>query len=268
MQEISTEMDTLQTYELETQYFGFLPTNVIDLVINAVNDYVLSSADSLKTFLLESNSSPVREEPEHVWKAVIAVVSFVQDAVDKYFDKFELYCFRNIFKIPEHLNVPGDIPRLQSRPAGAPELQSLIQQVEKEMKRNRQLREELRSLQTSVKGRAQVRQSCEEQIKRFWNSHEGNLLPDHIVYLWEQAEVLASSTNKILASLAQKETLLRKKRRHSDSKLGTATVACHNTAQEKAEIEVEEHSKKKPMLNHVHSSSTPIALPDEAGESI
>lgn len=36
-------------------------------------------------------------------------LKFAQDAVDKYFDMFELYTLRNVFSIPEDVSVPGDV---------------------------------------------------------------------------------------------------------------------------------------------------------------
>ncbi|EGD82599.1 hypothetical protein PTSG_03253 [Salpingoeca rosetta] len=204
-------MEELPTYELEAQFFGFLPTTVIDLVINAVNDYVLLSADSLKTFLLESSSSPFREEPDHVWKAVTAVVNFVQDAVDKYFDKFELYCFRNVFKIPEALPVPGDIPAGQRapQPSGENSLQTIITDINTELDRHAKLRAELRRLKREAKTNSL--RPIENGIKQTWSSHGGNLLQDHIVYLWEQVDGVKAEAQRVFTLLHEQQRLQAKR---------------------------------------------------------
>jgi len=41
-------------------------------------------------------------------QGMTTMLTFVQDAIDKYFDKFELYCLSNVFHIPENVTVPGD----------------------------------------------------------------------------------------------------------------------------------------------------------------
>eukprot|EP00043_Microstomoeca_roanoka_P003248 m.42853 g.42853 ORF g.42853 m.42853 type:complete len:234 (-) comp11982_c0_seq1:252-953(-) len=210
-------MNELPTYELEAQYFGFLPTTIIDLVINAVNDYVLLSADSLKDFLLENPSSPFREEPEHVWKAVTAVVNFVQDAVDKYFDKFELYCFRNVFKVPEEMPVPGDLPSSSRKEsANDPEIQQLLQEIQAELQRNGHLRKELRHLRHAAHTQTQHNQACEDQLRQTWTSGGGNLLQDHIVYLWEQVEGIKEEAARVLQAIQEHDTV-RKQIEHSST---------------------------------------------------
>jgi hypothetical protein len=56
------------------------------------------------------------------------LLNFVQDAVDKYFDKFELYCLSNVFRVPPHAKLDGDLPADDEMPSQAEEVSGRVEE--------------------------------------------------------------------------------------------------------------------------------------------
>ena len=44
-------------------------------------------------------------------QAVNKLLNFVQDEIDKIYDRFELYCLTNLLKVPPHIELPTDLPK-------------------------------------------------------------------------------------------------------------------------------------------------------------
>lgn len=38
------------------------------------------------------------------------LLNFIQDQVDKYYDRFELFCLSNVLRVPPHVPLPTDLP--------------------------------------------------------------------------------------------------------------------------------------------------------------
>ena len=110
----------LNTFEVEIEQFGFSPITVVDLVINAINDYVLDGADALRDYLSKTKKLWSAEE---LWRTISAILGFVQDVVDRNMDRFELYCFTQIFPIPAMMTLPSDLPQIGHAPTAADEAQ-------------------------------------------------------------------------------------------------------------------------------------------------
>ncbi|RKP34092.1 centromere protein Mis12, partial [Dimargaris cristalligena] len=86
--------------ELIIEHFGFTPLSCIDDIINAVNDILYQATSSLERFITkEMGECPEAEQGIH------QIETLLENAVDKYFDIFELYSLRNIFSIPPDANI-------------------------------------------------------------------------------------------------------------------------------------------------------------------
>lgn len=107
-----------RTTAILTEHFGLPPLKLIDDVINAVNHILNNCIQGLESYLQErraeidsSKSASKQITSDEYQKEIesgIAKLETLLDAqIDKNFDKFELYAFRNIFTIPKDLIEEG-----------------------------------------------------------------------------------------------------------------------------------------------------------------
>ncbi|KAJ2521633.1 hypothetical protein GGI11_000908 [Coemansia sp. RSA 2049] len=87
-----------KTQSLVVEHFGFLPITFIDEIINAANDTIYRATDALSKFVEGEQGSS-----EATSQAITKAETLLEHAVDKNFDKFELYALRNLFNIPHGL---------------------------------------------------------------------------------------------------------------------------------------------------------------------
>lgn len=102
-------MAEIENFEVETQLLGTSPVVFVDAVINAINDYSYDACESLLKQLLATD--PKLDKVE-LRKAIDALLNFLQDKIDKYFDKFELFCLTNVMRVPKHVKLPTDMPEI------------------------------------------------------------------------------------------------------------------------------------------------------------
>ncbi|KAJ2781759.1 hypothetical protein H4R18_002672 [Coemansia javaensis] len=96
---------------LIVEHFGFLPIAFIDEIINAANDTVYRATDALCKFVEKEQGGG-----EATSQAINKAETLLEHAVDKNFDKFELYALRNLFNMPQGLE---DYVAMLHRSAGA-----------------------------------------------------------------------------------------------------------------------------------------------------
>jgi hypothetical protein len=99
-QELETHQeqeDTAAHMELLTEYFGFCPIDFVDDIINTVNDLLYKAMDELEKIIRAELA-----DEDQVVRGMAAVETLFENAIDKYFDKFELYCMSQIFVLPNH----------------------------------------------------------------------------------------------------------------------------------------------------------------------
>ncbi|KAJ1897889.1 hypothetical protein LPJ66_003095 [Kickxella alabastrina] len=94
-----------KTQSLIVEHFGFLPISFIDEIINAANDTVYRATDGLSKFVEKEQGTS-----EATSQAVNKAETLLEHAVDKNFDKFELYTLRNLFNIPSGLEDYVEMP--------------------------------------------------------------------------------------------------------------------------------------------------------------
>ncbi|KAJ2909611.1 hypothetical protein GGI21_001710 [Coemansia aciculifera] len=101
---------------LIVEHFGFLPISFIDEIINAANDTIYRATDALSKFVEKEQGSS-----EATSQAINAAETLLEHAVDKNFDKFELYALRNLFNVPRGLEdyvvMPHRLADMGSGPA-------------------------------------------------------------------------------------------------------------------------------------------------------
>ena len=112
----------------ETEFFGFTPISFVDDVINSVNEYLYRALDHLQTYFsaqrTTQGSPDFQQEIQKVgnqffclspnftftrrfhMQGLDQVVTLLEAALDRNFDKFELYVLKNIFRFPQSLVLP------------------------------------------------------------------------------------------------------------------------------------------------------------------
>ncbi|KAF9208506.1 hypothetical protein BGZ49_008590 [Haplosporangium sp. Z 27] len=116
---ISRQQDTwikarqIHQQQLLTEHFGFSPLSFVDDVINSVNNMIYQASMALQEYvetqmddLAGSNLLPddvdVKDESA---KCMHKFETLLESAVDKNFDRFELYALKNLFGVPEDVDI-------------------------------------------------------------------------------------------------------------------------------------------------------------------
>jgi hypothetical protein len=92
-----TNVPFLKHMELLTEHFGFNPMDFVDDIINTANDLIYKAMDQLEKII-----SLEIKDPALVEKGMSSIETLFENAIDKYFDKFELYCMSQIFVLPHN----------------------------------------------------------------------------------------------------------------------------------------------------------------------
>ncbi|KAJ2368055.1 hypothetical protein H4S01_001807 [Coemansia sp. RSA 2610] len=103
------------TQSLVVEHFGFLPISFIDEIINAANDTIYRATDALCKFVEKEQGSG-----EATSQAINKAETLLEHAVDKNFDKFELYALRNLFNVPQGLEDYVVMPHRSADATGGP----------------------------------------------------------------------------------------------------------------------------------------------------
>ncbi|KAJ3045328.1 hypothetical protein HDV00_010196 [Rhizophlyctis rosea] len=138
--------------ELLTEHLGFPPIQYVDDIINAVNDVSYNGIQACEKFVLDV----MKLDEEEAEKGLAATETLFENNIDKQFDNFELYVFRNILNIPE--NLPITLPHHQALDAVITEEEDAAMNAELE-----ELRQKLRAAKYWM---ARVRHQTGELRKR------------------------------------------------------------------------------------------------------
>ncbi|KAJ3218075.1 hypothetical protein HDU67_006633 [Dinochytrium kinnereticum] len=101
MSDEAMEMERRRREEdLVVEHFGFAPVDFVDDVINAVNDLMYQAMEEFQRFV-----EGEMEDQVEVEKGMASLETLLENVIDKYFDKFELYALQNIFSLPRNVSV-------------------------------------------------------------------------------------------------------------------------------------------------------------------
>ncbi|PVU97928.1 hypothetical protein BB561_000198 [Smittium simulii] len=119
------------TYEIIFETFGFIPLQFIDDIINAANDSIYRVTKKLTEYVEAEQGAGLETD-----QAINRVETLLEYAVDKYFDKFELYALRNIFNIPKGLEYYIKMPNRKSSCVihSKKDQEDLVSQIDKNFK--------------------------------------------------------------------------------------------------------------------------------------
>ncbi|KAF9154543.1 hypothetical protein BG015_000687 [Linnemannia schmuckeri] len=163
--------------QLLTEHFGFSPLSFVDDVINSVNNMIYQASMALQEFVENEMEAWAVQHRDQLPKSYDAKVesakgmhkfeTLLEAAVDKNFDRFELYALKNLFGVPEDVDIV--LPHYEALDFGISadkeealdkELELLRQQVIMTKAMNYKLRKEL----ALEEGRRRELERCREQI--------------------------------------------------------------------------------------------------------
>ncbi|KAG0028671.1 hypothetical protein BGZ82_008315 [Podila clonocystis] len=97
--------------QLLTEHFGSSPLSFVDDVINSVNNMIYQASMALQEFIeyqlqeitqIEGRTLDIKLETE---KGMHKFETLLESSVDRNFDRFELYALKNIFGVPEDVDI-------------------------------------------------------------------------------------------------------------------------------------------------------------------
>ncbi|KAF9345660.1 hypothetical protein BGX26_002897 [Mortierella sp. AD094] len=99
--------------QLLTEHFGFSPLSFVDDVINSVNNMIYQASMALQEYVeVQMDDMAARDAlPENTdvkaecGKCMHKFETLLESSVDKNFDRFELYALKNLFGVPEDVDI-------------------------------------------------------------------------------------------------------------------------------------------------------------------
>lgn len=211
-----------------TEHLGFAPIALIDDVINAVNEIMYKCTAAMETYLQDRQHKRVQRDHEiepavpadEIQLGTAKLETLLETEISRNFDKFELYCLRNLFSIPRELLDSGmfrlahhrgiDFAALKQA-AGVldAEIDATLRDIRHELEMRKLLRLQIARAQKLT---AQLQQSRAAFDFLLHPRHEAAtqalaaLLPldEHLYYLLDQANELVSLVAMISSKLDQK----------------------------------------------------------------
>lgn len=94
---------TMKSTSVLTEHLEYPPISLIDDIINAVNEIMYKCTQAMEKYLLERHEINGYDYTDEIRIGTTKLESLLENAVDKNFDKLELYVLRNVLTIPENL---------------------------------------------------------------------------------------------------------------------------------------------------------------------
>ncbi|KAJ3034556.1 hypothetical protein HK097_004471, partial [Rhizophlyctis rosea] len=183
------------TQELLTEHLGFPPMQYVDDVINAVNDNAYRGIAACEKFVLDV----IKLDEEEAEKGLAATETLFENNIDKQFDRFELYFFQNILKIPE--NLPLTLPHHETTDAAVTTEEEAA--VDAELTELRQRLRAAKYFQSVVRNQTQELRKQKPSLEKLKFETERLL-----TIAGDQAgEPLTQTFHQILQTLSETQTL-------------------------------------------------------------
>ncbi|KAF9436466.1 hypothetical protein BGZ76_003897 [Entomortierella beljakovae] len=103
----------IRQQQLLTEHFGFSPLSFVDDVINSVNNMIYQASMALQEYIEAQMDEMIaqHELPDshdvkiESAKSMHQFETLLESSVDKNFDRFELYALKNLFGVPEDVDI-------------------------------------------------------------------------------------------------------------------------------------------------------------------
>ncbi|KAF9112254.1 hypothetical protein BGX27_003727 [Mortierella sp. AM989] len=162
--------------QLLTEHFGFSPLSFVDDVINSVNNMIYQASMALQEYVeMQMDEMSARNAlPDNTdvkvecGKSMHKFETLLESSVDKNFDRFELYALKNLFGVPEDVDIV--LPHYEALDfnIGVEREQQLDEQLEilrRKVIATKALNYRLRKELEIEENRRRQLQKCQEQIQ-------------------------------------------------------------------------------------------------------
>ncbi|CAN3354661.1 kinetochore-associated protein Mtw1p [Diutina catenulata] len=196
--------------DLLVEHLGFTPLSFVDDVINAVNEIASKCIDSLDKFLHQQHEAygetvfPLLE----IKVGVAKLQTLLESQLDHYFDKFELYMFRNIFAVPTQLAPAVNWGKLLDVETSAPpnldqSIKQLADDIANELALKKLLTAEIVRARVIVEQTTKLSQAATSATKDGNSDYLKSLSPlgSTVLYVTNQVLQLAHSTLELSAEV-------------------------------------------------------------------
>ncbi|KAI1321292.1 hypothetical protein EDD11_006628 [Mortierella claussenii] len=235
--------------QLLTEHFGFSPLSFVDDVINSVNNMIYQASMALQDYveaqmdeLVAINAPSVRnlDVRDESAKCMHKFETLLESSVDKNFDRFELYALKNLFGVPEDVDIVLPHYEALDFEIAADREQQLDEQLEilrRKVVATKALNFKLRKeLEIEEKRRRQL-QTCKENIQFLKDAVDkhGDVapVPQTLIFVRDNIETLHRRFQSLHEKLEQNARRLATgiSTSTSTSAASTATVAAGGSTQ-------------------------------------
>ncbi|KAG0348224.1 hypothetical protein BGZ54_004691 [Gamsiella multidivaricata] len=225
-----------------TEHFGFSPLSFVDDVINSVNNMIYQASMALQEFvegqmeeLVVTDRLKVRDFDIKVdtGKSMHKFETLLEASVDKNFDRFELYALKNIFGVPEDVDIV--LPHYEALDFGISvereeQLNEQLELLRRQLIATKALNFKLRKQLEIEENRRRQLEKCREQIrflKDVANEYpDVTPVPQTLIFVRDNIETLHRRFESLHERLSQNTT-----RANSYSSNGSSsTVAAAGSA--------------------------------------
>ncbi|RCK67788.1 Kinetochore-associated protein MTW1 [Candida viswanathii] len=166
-----------RTTAILTEHFGFAPLVLIDEIINAVNEIMYKGTEAIEAYLKEqqgvkTTGAFTEITTDEIETGVGKLETLLESTVDSYFDKFELYCFRNVLNVPKELipwvvlnhqrDVTFERKMIKEKKEVDEKVAGLSEKIERELQLRRLLKLEIAKVTKMVTGLKEVKKVFEK----------------------------------------------------------------------------------------------------------
>ncbi|CAI2172142.1 6393_t:CDS:2 [Funneliformis geosporum] len=178
--------------EIITEHFGFLPISFVDDIVNSINELIYLIIAGIESFV----NSELKNK-EEVELGTHQVETLLENLVDKYFEKFEIYALQNIFTIRENVTVGVNFDVDENMDEG----------VDKEIELLRKKIMAAKAFNLKLKKQLAKDESRIEKLKRLENkisflrtqakAHNVSPLPDTLRFISDQLMAITKVYNNL-----------------------------------------------------------------------
>lgn len=246
----------LKSMRLLTEHFGYPPIEVIDDIINAINDIMYRCTEQLEQILLTQKEQldeekrvrtrEIRKKREEediiidegrlddgsateaftikdIQMGTATLESYFEHHINRNFDKFELYAFRNVFNLPYDLVKGGYIRMKHHESIKLDDVEDInetdnqltqeifekIQDIRFEMKLNKVLNESLEKCTKLSKVAKVIKLKLEPFLSERNKQVMAKLSPlnDTLLYLIKQARTVMAKIDEIKDSITDERIM-------------------------------------------------------------
>ncbi|KAG0231026.1 hypothetical protein BGW42_000544 [Actinomortierella wolfii] len=220
--------------QLLTEHFGYSPLSFVDDVINSINNLIYQASMALQAYA-EQEMADMDPTLIECAKCIHRFETLLEAAVDKNFDRFELYALKNIFGVPEDVDIV--LPHYEALDFDIPdsreqELDDQLEQLRRQVIATKALNYKLRKELDLQNRKKRQLEKCRDQIlflretiKEFGDVQP---LPQTLIFIRDNIETLHDRFQQLYNKLLQYQEQEQQKHHISSSSSDTSASTGSN----------------------------------------